>query len=134
MGSTWNNPAVRLVPVLAAAILLCAAGCIPAEPQEPVQASSAEKVRLMTYNIEWLSDRSNPGRISNLKAIVEEIDPDVIAMQEVSSRKAVEQFLGSDWSIAILDSPEEAQELALAVKAPFSSALRAGRWPSPHLA
>ncbi|MCW5939386.1 MAG: endonuclease/exonuclease/phosphatase family protein [Fimbriimonadaceae bacterium] len=77
------------------------------------------EVRLMTYNIEWFSEDANPQRVANIKQILNETKPDVVALQEIQSKRALEQIFGPEWQIGILDSADEKQELAIAVRKPF---------------
>ncbi len=72
----------------------------------------------MTYNVEWFSEDANPGRVSNLKAVLDETAPDVVGLQEIQSRKALGQVFGGEWQIGMTDDPDDAQELAIAVRKP----------------
>ncbi|MGE0001462.1 MAG: endonuclease/exonuclease/phosphatase family protein [Fimbriimonadaceae bacterium] len=77
-------------------------------------------VRVMTYNIEWFSEDANPERVSNLKAVLEAVKPDIVGMQEIQSRKALEQvYDAKEWQLGLDDDPKEAQELAIAVRRPL---------------
>ncbi|MBX3096759.1 MAG: endonuclease/exonuclease/phosphatase family protein [Fimbriimonadaceae bacterium] len=76
-------------------------------------------LRVMTYNIEWFSENSSMGRINNLKSVIGNIRPDVIALQEIQSKAALRQIFDSNWEIIMVDDPKEDQELALAVRRPL---------------
>lgn len=82
-------------------------------PREPAAT------RFASYNIQWFSEDSNPGRLLNLKTIIERLDAQVICLQEIQSKKALEQIFNQDWQIAIADLPTEDQETAVVVKKPL---------------
>lgn len=90
-------------------LLVCVASC-----QEQKAGT-----RVCAYNMEWLSEEAHPERIGRLKTIIRQINPDILAMEEVQSRAAVEQLFDSSWDIAIKDDLAEYQEPALAVKKPY---------------
>lgn len=92
-------------------------GCSPTQAQLGRPAGST---RVATYNIQWFSEDANPGRIKNLKSVVSQIRPDVIALQEIESRKSLTQLFGNEWSIGIPDDTDERQELAIAVRRPYA--------------
>lgn len=99
-----------LLPLLALAL---SSSCTNAQ-------ATQNKVRVMTYNIQWFSEDANPDRISNLTAVMKQIKPDVVAFQEVQSKRAVEQvFRPGEWTIGMEDDPKENQEPGVAVRAPF---------------
>ncbi|MCH8274071.1 MAG: endonuclease/exonuclease/phosphatase family protein [Armatimonadetes bacterium] len=85
--------------------------------EEPVPPK--EGLRVATYNIEWLSQGTSLERIANLKSVIKRLDADVIALQEIESRKALQQVFDSQWELGIMDDPSERQELAIAVKKPL---------------
>lgn len=95
-----------------------AVACRPTAPnaQEPAGAS----LRVATYNLEWFSEDANPERIANLKSVVGAVDAHIWGLQEVQSQKAAQQVWGDGWQIAMLDDPDEHQELALAVRKPYT--------------
>lgn len=105
-----------VAPVAVAALVLAGAALwLRSSAQENRQGLT----RVMTYNIEWFSEDADPGRIANLKQVLAETAPDVVGLQEIQSRKALEQvFPASEWQIGIADDPKEAQELAVAVRKP----------------
>lgn len=78
-----------------------------------------DKVRLMTYNLEWFSEEERPERIANLKRVLSEIKPDIVCLNEIQSLKAAQQLFGDDWEIGIADDPEDVQETAIAVRKPL---------------
>ncbi len=99
--------------------LLLLVGCSSEPPSAPVSAGPPGTVRFASYNIEWFSEEANPQRIVHLKSVLSAIRPNVLALQEIQSRAALNQILDATWDVAMLDSDREDQELALAVKAPL---------------
>lgn len=76
-------------------------------------------VRVMTYNIQWFSEDADPGRIANIKSILNQTKPDVVAVQEIQSRAALRQVFDDQWEIAVIDDRKEHQEVGIAVRKPF---------------
>ncbi|MBN8691076.1 MAG: endonuclease/exonuclease/phosphatase family protein [Armatimonadetes bacterium] len=76
-------------------------------------------LRVMTYNIYWFAEDSNPERIANVKQILDTVKPNIVALEEIQSKKALEQIFDSKWSIGMADDPKEYQEPCIAVKAPY---------------
>lgn len=85
----------------------------PSAPQGEV------KLRVASYNIEWFSEEAREDRISNLKSVLKNIQPNILAFQEVQSKRAVKQFLDDGWEIAMLDDKTEDQEVGIAVRQPL---------------
>ncbi|MCC6403091.1 MAG: endonuclease/exonuclease/phosphatase family protein [Fimbriimonadaceae bacterium] len=84
------------------------------------QDANRTTLRAMTYNIEWFSEDANPVRVANLKAVLADVKPDIVGMEEIQSRKALEQvFDTKQWQLGLDDDPKEAQELAIAVRRPY---------------
>jgi len=75
-------------------------------------------IRVATWNMCWLLEATGGDRIRKVKSVVQSLQPDVLAMQEVESRKALRRVLSSEYEIAMADDPREDQELALAVRKP----------------
>ncbi|MCW5935804.1 MAG: endonuclease/exonuclease/phosphatase family protein [Fimbriimonadaceae bacterium] len=107
---------MRYAASLALVSLLAATSC---HDQSRAQATPRATARVATYNIEWFSEGASPSRINRLKSVVQNLNADVIALQEIQSRKALQQVFGEGWDISIADLPEENQELALVVRKPF---------------
>ncbi len=93
---------------------------------------------IATYNIKWLSSETaecgNIGvkdvreqkdqygnRLDRLRRIIDKLDADMIGLQEIRDRKALELIFGTDgtWTIVINDNSRDCQDLALAVRKPF---------------
>ena len=96
-------------------------------------AHGEQRVRIATYNMEWLSSetvqcgsvavqdvRTQGARLSRLQQVVQLLDADIVGLEEIRDRKAVELVFGTaDWTIAIDDDSTDCQNLALAVRKPI---------------
>lgn len=94
---------------------------------------ASDTVRVATYNLQWFSEDADPGRIANIKAVLKEVDADVMGFQEVQSAKALRQVLDDRWDVAMVDDPEDQQETAVAVRKPYVLAGFEPVFPSPSL-
>jgi acid phosphatase len=103
-------------------------------------ATTDVRVTIATYNIRWLSSETTTcggdiqvtdvraqndqygSRLARLKEIVEKLDADIIGLQEIRDRKALELIFGTDgeWTIVIDDESNDCQDLAVAVRKPFT--------------
>lgn len=83
------------------------------------QSTSNGTVRVMNYNIQWFSENADPGRIANIKSILDQVKPQIVAVQEIESRAALRQIFDDQWEIAMVDDRKEAQEVGIAVRKPF---------------
>lgn len=77
------------------------------------------EIKVATYNIYWLDDGISDARKQRLQTVIKELDADIIGFQEIQSQSALENILPKDYTVAMLDDPDELQELALAVRHPF---------------
>jgi endonuclease/exonuclease/phosphatase family metal-dependent hydrolase len=81
------------------------------------------RVRVADYNIKFLSVEdldAKPQRKQRLKAVIEQLKPDILALQEIKDRQALEELFESNtWSILIDDDSNDAQDLAIAVRRPL---------------
>ncbi|MEQ1824058.1 MAG: endonuclease/exonuclease/phosphatase family protein [Fimbriimonadaceae bacterium] len=102
-----------MLKALCLAVVIGPVGC----SQQPGPPPTS--IRIATYNMEWFGEDANPQRVSNLQSVIKEIDPQVVAFQEVQSKRAAEQVFGDEWEIGIKDNPKEDQETGVAVKKPF---------------
>lgn len=80
---------------------------------------TAQTVKIATYNIYFLDDGISGERKANLQAVLQKLDADIIAFQEISNPAALKNVLDENYQIAMIDDPAEVQELALAVRSPF---------------
>lgn len=78
-----------------------------------------QSLRVMTYNIEWFSEGANPFRVEKIKSILDSVNPNVVAVQEIQSKAALAQIFDDQWTISIKDDPAEFQETGIAVKKPY---------------
>jgi endonuclease/exonuclease/phosphatase family metal-dependent hydrolase len=81
-------------------------------------------LRVADYNIKFLSVEdldAKPQRKQRLKTVIEQLKPDILALQEIKDRQALEQLFDSDeWSILIDDDSNDAQDLAIVVRRPLT--------------
>lgn len=135
------RPASILLPVLALSALLC--GCqieittdfgdgssgqtsktqttTTTAPVSPGN-STPKTARVMSYNIQNFNTKAAdfPLRIQRLKQIINEINPDVVAVQEMDDRAAMALiFDPAQWQIIIDDDSKDRQDLAFAIKKPW---------------
>ena len=85
-------------------------------------AWSAE-VRVATYNIKFLSTnvQQEGDRLAKLREVIDLLDADVIGLQEIADRAALALvFPPQEWHLVIDDDSADAQDVALAVRKPFS--------------
>lgn len=85
----------------------------------PVAVHQKTGLRIATYNIAWLGEANPTERLSNIKSVIKNLNPDIVALQEIASKKALERIFDGNWQIGIADEPSEYQELAIAVKKPL---------------
>lgn len=81
--------------------------------------SNAQKLKFATYNMYFLDDGISDQRRSNLVAVIDKLDADVIGFQEVKNPVALENILPQNYTIAMIDDTTEVQEVALAVRTPL---------------
>lgn len=97
--------------------ILLAAGFAAA--QTPFPAPAGDSTRVMTYNIQWFHAGADAQRISNIKQILADVKPNIVCVQEIEGKAALEQIFDSEWRIGIMDLPEEFQETGIAVRKPY---------------
>lgn len=98
--------------ILAAIILLFA----------PQSSWAEQSVRIATYNIKFLSTgvQQQGDRLTKLRQVIELLEADVIGLQEIADRAALELlFPPAEWRIVIDDQSNESQDLAAVVRRPF---------------
>lgn len=88
------------------------------------QASGWEKAsgktRVMTYNLEWFNQGASEERLANIRSVLQNTAPDIVGLQEIEGKAALlKVFPASEWELALLDDPQEFQEVALAVRKPY---------------
>jgi endonuclease/exonuclease/phosphatase family metal-dependent hydrolase len=93
---------------------------------EPPQ--NTVRVRVASYNIQYLSAAQLPNqgdRAEKLKQLITKLDADIIGLQEIDDRAALELIFDKErWQLLIDDDSPEAQDLAVAVRKPFVLASR----------
>ena len=86
----------------------------------PAQES---RVRVATYNIKFLDAAEDATRVGRLQQVVQQLDVDVIALQEIDDRAALERvFDPAAWRLVIDDDSGDDQDVALAVRRPWNVA------------
>jgi len=79
-----------------------------------------ERVRIATYNIEFLNASIPASRADQLKDVIASLDADIIGLEEIADRAALERvFDPSEWSLVIDDQSNDNQDVAAAVRKPF---------------
>lgn len=104
-------------PTLFAAVAMLAA--------LPAAAEATGTLRIATYNIQhFKSDATQQGdRVEKLKKLVEKLDADVIALQEIADRAATNLiFPPEKWDVVIDDDSADTQDLAVAIRKPLKAA------------
>lgn len=103
----------RLLAVAALLVLACSTA----------EGQAQSRIRVASYNIKFLEANlasSNPQRLTNLTHTIEALDSDVIALQEIADRAALQQlFPSSDWSIVIDDESGDDQDVAVVIRRPL---------------
>ncbi len=80
---------------------------------------NAQELRIATWNIQYLNAEDRPERLSDVRNVINAIDADVIALQEIDDRAALEAvFDVNEWQLVIDDDSGYRQDLALAVRYP----------------
>ena len=108
----WTRTLVAPGSVLAAVILLFAPQSLRAE----------QSVRIATYNIKFLSAgvQQQDNRLTKLRQVIELLEADIIGLQEIADRAALELlFPPAEWYIVIDDDSGQTQDLAAVVRRPF---------------
>ncbi|MGF1581437.1 MAG: endonuclease/exonuclease/phosphatase family protein [Gemmataceae bacterium] len=82
------------------------------------QAQDGNKIRVATYNIRFLNaDNLTQNRKNAIQAVIKRLDADVIGLQEIKDRDALEAvFDKNEWDLIIDDSSRDALDLAVAVR------------------
>lgn len=84
-----------------------------------MNAAWAQTIKIAAYNIYFLDDGISPARKAHLQTVFRQLDADVVACEEIENPAALKNILGDTYQIAMIDDPNEVQELALAARAPF---------------
>lgn len=83
---------------------------------------STHQARLATYNIQFLGhDADRQGnRVEKLRKLIADINPTVVAVQEVEDRTAMNFVFPPDhWTVVIDDDSPDKQDIAFAVQKPW---------------
>lgn len=84
------------------------------------QLATAEEIRIATYNIRFLDAAQLPtqgSRQSRLQAVIQNLNADVVGLQEIDDRAALEAiFDPAAWSFVIDNESNHNQDVALAFR------------------
>lgn len=80
---------------------------------------NAQSLKIATYNIYFLDAGISPERKANLQTVIQELDADVIGFEEIDNPAALKNILPENYAIAMIDDPQQVQEVALAVRSPL---------------
>ena len=97
------------------------------------EAARAEHLRVATYNIKFFSVRNSPcgrlpvedvrtqgTRLEKLREVIRLLDAQVIGLEEIDDRQALEQLFDPKvWTLIIDDDSHDCQDVALAVRHPL---------------
>jgi len=79
--------------------------------------TAQEQIRIATYNIKFLNKDINNSRQDKLKEVIRHLDADIIGLQEIDDRDALEKIFSQDnWHIIIDDDSNSNQDLAIVAK------------------
>lgn len=91
-----------------------------------VSARAGTPLRVATYNVKYLDADRLPGqgdRREKIRRVIERLAADVVALQEIDDRRALEEvFDKSVWLLVIDDESRDDQDVALAVRRPLEVA------------
>jgi endonuclease/exonuclease/phosphatase family metal-dependent hydrolase len=88
----------------------------------PLTQAQEQQVRVASYNIRFLSTAVNTqgDRLSKLSQVISLLDADVIGLQEIKDRAALNLVFPPDaWTVVIDDDSADEQDVAVAVRKPF---------------
>jgi endonuclease/exonuclease/phosphatase family metal-dependent hydrolase len=86
----------------------------------PTSVEPKSGLRIATYNIGWFSETATQERVERIRSVISNLQPDIIALEEIQSKRALERLFGPEWEVAILDDPKENQEEAIAIRKPLA--------------
>lgn len=83
-------------------------------------AQAQQQVRIATYNIKFLKASISDARAASIRHVIETLDADIIGLQEIADRAALQRvFDPAAWDIIIDDDSGDAQDVALVVRRPL---------------
>jgi endonuclease/exonuclease/phosphatase (EEP) superfamily protein YafD len=86
------------------------------------QNDSPQRIRVASYNIKFLDTNvvTQGDRLEKLREVIRRLDAQVIGLQEIADRQAMELvFPPAEWSLVIDDDSRDKQDVALAVRKPL---------------
>jgi exonuclease III len=92
-----------------------------------VQVRAEFPVRVASYNIYFLRANISNAREANLRQVIATLGADVIGLQEIQNRAALERIFDPEaWSLVIDEESDDVQDLAVAVRKPLEVRRRNG--------
>lgn len=92
------------------------------------ESSVAASFRIASYNIKYLTACLNGTRERSLSSVIDNLNADIIGVQEVKDRKALEYFFDpEDWLILIDDESNDDQNLAFVIRNSVNYRLASGQ-------
>jgi endonuclease/exonuclease/phosphatase family metal-dependent hydrolase len=83
-------------------------------------APAQTRVRVATYNIENLGANVSPERADRIRTVIDRLGAQVIGLQEMVSRPALERVFSADqWHLVIDDDSTAQRNLAVAIRKPL---------------
>lgn len=97
--------------------IACLVGLIP---QFATATKAEEHIRIASYNIFFLTADIPEERAQRLRTVVDRLDANIIGLQEIADRLALERVFDPEiWQLVIDDDSDDSQDVALAVKKPL---------------
>lgn len=131
MGHWSKNLAKTIWITAAAGAALAAYGLFAQAPRGIGPSPDLTRMRVMTYNIEWFNAFQPKARNENLRSVIRSVNPDIVGVQEVENTFALSKIFDKNWSIGLLNSKEEKQNLGIAVRKPYVLREYKMMFPSP---
>jgi endonuclease/exonuclease/phosphatase family metal-dependent hydrolase len=93
----------------------------------PAALGQERVIRVAAYNIQFLNTSISAARRANLREVVQHLDADVIGLQEIADRAALQAiFPPSEWQIVIDDDSSDTQDVAVVVRRPLEVVMPGG--------
>jgi endonuclease/exonuclease/phosphatase family metal-dependent hydrolase len=107
----------RLHALLAlAGMMLTHAACAHSDP---APQAAPTRMRVATYNVEWMNALQPTGRMKNLKSVVKSLDADIIGLQEIQDRLTLTKIFDDSWDYGVYSDKDNRQNPAIAVRKPY---------------
>lgn len=111
-----RGAAAYITPLIAAGAMLAA---LQSECGPQPEVAPKKGLRIVAYNLDWMNEGISFAREGHLRSVVKNLNPDILALEEVQSKRSLRRFLGDEWKICMVDDPKEDQEMAIAYREPL---------------